>query len=230
MVRCRDDNAVGNVVLEKLEERVEDAPNLSDFILLGPIGTQGVELVEQVHRARGLHCVKHQSELRSRFTEVLRDQAVKLNAEQRNAQLARQRGCRHRLARAWGTDQEESTHRRKPMRLDVGTVALLRQHALDAIVRCRVERHLGKPRLRVDGSQQAGQLAARLHHGHRSGDLSRTLALDAGLRAIDQIAQLDREAVVSLPSGLGRDLQGDRIEALFVAIGVATDQGFDLGG
>ena len=69
-----------------------------------------------------------------------------------------------------------------------------------------------------------------MHHGYRPGDLSRTLALHADLRAIDQIAQLNCEAVVSLPSGLGRDLQGDRIEALFVAVGVATDQSFDLSG
>jgi hypothetical protein len=57
--------------------------------------------------------VEHEPQLRGRLAHVLRDQAVELDAEEGQAQLARERGGGHRLARAGRPDEEELAHRRE---------------------------------------------------------------------------------------------------------------------
>jgi hypothetical protein len=52
----------------------------------------------------------------------------------------------------------------------------------------------------------------------------------ASLDLIDQLAKFLRELAMTTPRRLRRDLQGDRVEARIVPLGMAPDQSFDLVG
>jgi hypothetical protein len=60
MVGRGEHQAVGLVLLQELQERVEHAADLADIVARCTLGTEGVELVEQVHGARLSNCVEHQ--------------------------------------------------------------------------------------------------------------------------------------------------------------------------
>ena len=71
MIGGCDDDAVEVVLFEELQERVEDATDLTDLVLRCAIGTKRVELVEQVDRSRFLNGVKDQPQLGSGLAKVL---------------------------------------------------------------------------------------------------------------------------------------------------------------
>ena len=129
-----------------------------------------------------------------------------------------------------GANQEQATLRHQAVRLQVRPLALFGQDPLDATLDVGGERHLGQPRFRIRGREQSGQLAAWLDHRHRPRPLPPAIPGCHRPRAVDDIAQLLGEAAMALSRGLGRDLQGDRIETLVVALGVAPDQRLDLCG
>ena len=95
MIRCGDNETIGIVVLDELQERVQDAADLSDFVARRPISPQRVEFVEQ-YTARVFSI---SSKINRSFAAVspqgLGDQTVQLNTEEWQRQLARQRRGRH---------------------------------------------------------------------------------------------------------------------------------------
>ena len=70
-------------MFNELEKRVEDATNLTHFVARSPVGSEGIELVEQVNSPGLADRVEYQTKLGCRFAQVLGNQAMELNAEQR---------------------------------------------------------------------------------------------------------------------------------------------------
>jgi hypothetical protein len=83
-----EQETVGLVLFEELEKRVQHPAELAHFMPGAALSAESVELVKQIHAARGLHGVEDQAQLRRRLAEVLRNQPVELNAEERQAELA----------------------------------------------------------------------------------------------------------------------------------------------
>ena len=52
MVGCCNDDAVGVIVFDELQEGIQHAPNFTDFVARGAIRSECIELIEQVHRPR----------------------------------------------------------------------------------------------------------------------------------------------------------------------------------
>ncbi len=119
-------------MFNELKERVEDATNLTDFVARSPVGSEGIELVEQVNSSGLADRVEYQPQLGCRFTQVFGNQAVELNAEQRKTQLAGKNGGRHRLAGTRRTDQEQTALRSQTVGLQMCALALLGQDPLEA--------------------------------------------------------------------------------------------------
>jgi hypothetical protein len=107
--------------------------------------------------------------------------------------------------------------------LDGGALALFGQHPIDSSPQGTIECHLAEPGFRVHRSEEPRELAARLNNGDRPNALTIARTHRAGLGAVDQIAKFLSESVVALARSLGRYLNGDGIETLFVALCMATD-------
>ena len=52
MIGCRDNDALGGVFLEELEERVQDSTDLPHVVLRGAVAAERIDLIEQVDAAR----------------------------------------------------------------------------------------------------------------------------------------------------------------------------------
>ena len=72
MVGCCNDNAVGVIVFDELQEGIQHAPNFTDLVARGSIRSERIELVEQVHRPCFADGVEDQPQLRSSLTEISR--------------------------------------------------------------------------------------------------------------------------------------------------------------
>ena len=210
-------------MFNELQERVEDATNLTAFVARSPVGAEGIELVEQVNRSSLADRVEYQPQLGCRFTQVFGNQAVELNAEQRKTQLTGKNGGRHRLAGTRRTDQEQTALRSQTVGLQMCALALLGQDPLDAAADGLFKRHLAQTSLRICGREQPRQLSARLHHRNGSNPLASTVLASDRLSPIDDVAKLLSELSMPLPGGLSGNLKGDGIETLFIAFGVAAD-------
>jgi hypothetical protein len=163
VIRGTEDQAVGFILLEKLQERVENTPDLADVVDRGPLPTECVELVEQVDGASLGDCVEHEPELRGGLAHVLGDEAVELDREQRQPELAGEDARGHRLTGPRVPKQQELADRREPVIAEPIAVALLAEDPIDALEDLVGQRHVAEPRLRVVDDQKAGELAARLH-------------------------------------------------------------------
>jgi hypothetical protein len=82
VVRCSDQEAVGLILLEELQERVQYAANLANVILPASLATERIYLVEKVDPPRGDDCVEDQAQLGRRLAHELRDQTVKADNEE----------------------------------------------------------------------------------------------------------------------------------------------------
>ena len=102
-------------------------------------------------------------------------------------------------------------------------LSLLGQDSLDAATDGFFERHLAQASLGVCGREQPRELPARLHHRNRTNPLGKTVLWGDRSSPVNDLAKLLGELPVPLSSGLGSNLQGDGIEALFVAFGVTRD-------
>jgi hypothetical protein len=110
------------------------------------------------------------------------------------------------------------------MRLKLCTLPLLRQHPFEATSRLNAHCHLGQPRLWVRRGEQAGKLASRLNHRYRTHALPLRSRRASGPRLVDHVSKLLCEPTVALTRSLGRDLERDRVEPFFVALGVTPDK------
>src|SRR5262245_18993325 len=106
-------------------------------------------------------------------------------------------------------------------------LALLAQHAVDAIVDLAGQRHIGEPSLWVVDDKQTRELAARLNKRRdRLGARGYSRAPSSNL--VDDLAQLLGEFGVPTARGLRGDLERDRVEAEIIPFCVALDQGLDV--
>ena len=101
---------------------------------------------------------------------------------------------------------------------DSAGVALLANDAPDLFGEILPEDHLSQPGLRVGSFQEVGQRAARTADRHRRAPFPQTLG------PIDQGAQLLGELAVAELRLVGRDLHGDRKEAVVVALQMRFQQ------
>jgi len=219
---------VGLVLLEELQERVEHAADLADIVLGAALATECVEFVEQVHAAGRLDRVEHQPKLRRSLAHVLGDEAVELNVEERQAELAGERCRGHRLAGAWRPNEQELPHRRETVLPDSISLALLDEHAIQAQAKRVGQGHVGQPSLRIGDGEKPCQLPTWLRQRNWLCPLHGTDRRGPSLDLVDELAQLQSELAVSAPRRLRGDLDGDRVKPRIVAICVASDERFDL--
>ena len=121
----RQDDAGGVVVLEELQEGVEHAADLADRVVGGTFASRGVGLVEEVDASGLLERVEDEPEFCGGLAEVLRDQAVELDREQWQAELACEGRGGHGLAGARITDEQEFAERAEAVLGDAVAVTLL---------------------------------------------------------------------------------------------------------
>jgi hypothetical protein len=114
------------------------------------------------------------------------------------------------------------------MREDSFTLTLFYKDSVDSRSNGGVQRHIGEARLGESSGQKAGQLSAGLHDGYRPSSLAGRPGLEPGLGLIDQVSELLRKFCMTLPGSLSCHLHRDRIETLVIALGVTTNQRFDV--
>ncbi len=82
MVSGGNDDAFGARLIEKDEEGIKNSPGLP-HIVARSLGTESIELIEEVDRPLVPDGIKHNSQLACRLTKELTQEAVQSNGKQR---------------------------------------------------------------------------------------------------------------------------------------------------
>lgn len=162
MVGGAQDDAVGIVLLQKLQKGVQNAADFAHVVPGAALAAQRVELVEKVDAAGGLDRIEHQPEFGRGLAHVLGDESVELDAEEGQRQFAGKRRSGHGLAGARRAHQQQLPQRRVAMRAETVTLALLGQHTTESGGQQVGERHVAQARFRIAHREQARQFAPRL--------------------------------------------------------------------
>lgn len=98
MICCRNNQAVAVVLLEKLQKRIQHAPNLANILAFASTRADGIEFVKEVDAPRRLHCIKNKPQLSGSLSHELGDQTIEDDREKGQMKLPGQCRCGHRLA------------------------------------------------------------------------------------------------------------------------------------
>src|SRR5712692_5936985 len=107
MIRGRDKEACGVLMLKELEERVEDPPDLANLVRPSAFTAEGINFIEEVDAPCCGERFEDQPQFRCGLAHELRDDTVKPDKEERQVQFARERPGRHSLACTGWADQQQ---------------------------------------------------------------------------------------------------------------------------
>lgn len=79
VVRCSHDHAVGTVLFDKLEERIQNPAHLSHIVIHGPFRTNCIEFVKEVNTVGRLDQVEDLAVLGTGLSHEFGDQAIYLD-------------------------------------------------------------------------------------------------------------------------------------------------------
>ena len=224
MVGGGDDEAVRAVLLDHLKKAVQHPSDFAHIVCKAALRADGVELVEK-NRCRefGRWRRKSASQLRGRLPHELRDEAVESHLEKWTDQVL--------LARTEAVSvlPVPGGPTRSSLRLGARPCSKIRP-----AWRCsRMTRwicserpfprdHFSQPRLRIGNLQEVCQLASRAADRHRQIRAATALGL------IDHRAEFFGELAVTQPRFMGRNLHGDREEAILVTFKMRLQQRLEL--
>ena len=192
MVRGSYKETVGLVLLQELQERVEDPPDLTDVIAPRPFPTEGVDLVEEVDAVGFLESVEDEAELCRRLAHELGDEPIELDQEKGKVKVSGEGTRRHRLARPWRADEEQAPQWLEPLAPQTVPLALLQDHPVEPLPNVGLQDQVRHPGVRVGDGEQSGQLSPRL--SHRNGATWSRLRLLA-----DRVDEVTHSSWANLP-------------------------------
>ena len=88
MIGRRDNQAVGMILLDHLEEGADDAADFSNVVIEAALCAYAVEFVEEIDCSCLRNRIKDQTKFGSGRAHEFADQAIKVDDEQREAKLA----------------------------------------------------------------------------------------------------------------------------------------------
>ena len=107
MVGGGDDQAVGLIVLDHLQETVENPPDFTDIVVQSPLGADGIELVEEVNASNIVDGVEYLAQFGGCFSHVFCDEGVQSDGKEGDAQLSSQyRGSQCLACSGWTNQQQ----------------------------------------------------------------------------------------------------------------------------
>src|SRR5262245_57939102 len=145
MVRRCDKNAVGRVRFEELEKRVEHPSDLAHVVCRRAMASERVKLIEQVDTPCLLDRFEEQAELCGSLAEVLGDESIQLDREEREGQLAGKGRCGERFPGPGGAYEKKQANRSQSVLPQARAASLLGDDTLQLRVHICTERHVAEP-------------------------------------------------------------------------------------